>query len=152
MSFWDQVRRLFGGGGTAQQNAVRDAMLTRVGRRETFTALDIANDVTANDPHRSADDLRNASDAVHALFRDGLLTPLGYGLDASGSFAPQNSPPIQQAPVNVVSSVGAGSTLTVEQRLRWLEEMREFSWEMATPETRTRWRRARAAGRWDGSP
>lgn len=122
MSFWDQVRRLFGGGGTAQQNAVRDAMLTRVARRETFTALDIANDVTANDPHRSADDLRNASDAVHALFRDGLLTPLGYGLDASGSFAPQNSPPIQQAPANVVSSVGAASTpaptLTVEQRLR----------------------------------
>jgi hypothetical protein len=44
------------------------------------------------------------------------------------------------------------ATSTVEQRLRWLEEMREFSWEMATPETRSRWRRARAAGRWDGSP
>jgi len=44
------------------------------------------------------------------------------------------------------------ATSTVEQRLRWLDEMRVFSWEMATPETRARWRRARAAGRWDGSP
>lgn len=43
------------------------------------------------------------------------------------------------------------ATSTVEQRLRWLDEMRVFSWEMATPATRARWRRARAAGRWDGS-
>ena len=44
------------------------------------------------------------------------------------------------------------ATSTVDQRLRWLDEMRVFSWEMATPETRARWRRARAAGRWDGTP
>lgn len=43
------------------------------------------------------------------------------------------------------------ATSTVEQRLRWLDEMRVFSWEMATPATQARWRRARAAGRWDGS-
>lgn len=29
------------------------------------------------------------------------------------------------------------------QRLRWLEEMRTFSWNAATPETRARWRAAR---------
>ncbi len=116
MSFWDQVRRLFGGGGSAQQNAVRDAMLARVSRRESFTALDIANEVTSSDPHRTADDLRAASDAVLALYKDGLLTPLGYGQSPGGTFAPQSSPPTQKPPTNVVASVGA--TLTVEQRLR----------------------------------
>lgn len=39
---------------------------------------------------------------------------------------------------------------TLEQRLQWLDEMRTFSWQMASPETRARWRRRRAAGRWDG--
>ncbi|MFZ5444076.1 MAG: reverse transcriptase family protein [Myxococcota bacterium] len=118
MSFWDQVRRLFGGGGSAQQNAVRDAMLSRVARRESFTALDIANEVTASDPNRTADDLRSASDQVHRFFRDGLLTPLGYGQDASGNFSPQSSPPIQQPPPNVVSAVGGAPAQTPEQRLR----------------------------------
>lgn len=36
----------------------------------------------------------------------------------------------------------------VAQRLRWLDEARTFSWAMATPETRARWRRARERGRW----
>lgn len=39
---------------------------------------------------------------------------------------------------------------TLAQRIQWLDEMRTFSWEMASPETRERWRNARAAGRWDG--
>lgn len=118
MSFWDQVRRLFGGGGAAAQNVVRDAMLTRVARRESFTALDIANEVTAKDPNRTADDLRLAADLVHKLFRDGLLTPLGYGQDASGAFAPQSSPPVQPPPANVVSAVGGAASQTPEQKLR----------------------------------
>lgn len=33
---------------------------------------------------------------------------------------------------------------TLAQRIQWLDEMRTFSWEMASPETRERWRRARA--------
>lgn len=33
---------------------------------------------------------------------------------------------------------------TLEQRIQWLDEMRTFSWELASPETRARWRRARA--------
>jgi hypothetical protein len=33
------------------------------------------------------------------------------------------------------------------QRLRWLEDMRRFSWACATDETRARWRRARERGR-----
>ena len=77
VSFWDQVRRLFGGGGTAQQNLVRDAMLGRVARKERFTALDIANEVTANDPHRTADDLRLASDTVHPPVQRRAAYPAG---------------------------------------------------------------------------
>lgn len=42
------------------------------------------------------------------------------------------------------------ATSTLAQRIQWLDEMRTFSWAMASPETRERWRRARAAGRWDG--
>lgn len=116
MSFWDQVRRLFGGTGAAQQNAVRDAMLSRVARKESFTAQEIANEVTANDPHRTADDLRTNADLVHKLAQDGLLVPLGYKADASGRFGPQSSPPIQPPPANVVATVGA--TPSVEDRLR----------------------------------
>lgn len=116
MSFWDQVRRMFGGGGTAAQNLVRDAMLGRVARKERFTALDIANEVTANDPHRTADDLRLASDTVHRLFKDGLLTPLGYAPDSGGTFGPVSSPPLQVPPANVVAAVGGG--LSTEQRVR----------------------------------
>lgn len=119
MSFWDQVRRLFGGTGPAQKNAVRDAMLSRVARKESFTALDVANDVTAADPHRTADDLRKATDLVHQLAQDGLLVPLGYAQDAQGRFAPQGSsapPPVQPPPPGVVASVG--STLSVEDRMR----------------------------------
>ena len=33
------------------------------------------------------------------------------------------------------------------QRLRWLEEMRTFTWNAATPETRARWCAARARDR-----
>ena len=116
MSFWDQVRRMFGGGGTAAQNLVRDAMLGRVARKERFTALEIANEVTANDPHRTADDLRQVSDTVHRLFKDGLLLPLGYMLDPAGTFIPVSSPPLQVPPANVVAAVGMG--LTLEQRVR----------------------------------
>ncbi|MDP3153834.1 MAG: reverse transcriptase family protein [Archangium sp.] len=116
MSFWDQVKRMFGGGGTAQQNLVRDAMLGRVARKERFTALDIANEVTANDPHRTADDLRLASDTVHRLFKDGLLLPLGYAQDAGGTFGPVSSPPLVVPPPNVVGVVGSG--LSQEQRIR----------------------------------
>ena len=65
-------------------------MLGRVARKERFTALDIANEVTANDPHRTADDLRLASDTVHRLFKDGMLTPLGYQ-ESGGTFAPISS-------------------------------------------------------------
>jgi hypothetical protein len=32
---------------------------------------------------------------------------------------------------------------SVAQRLTWLEEMREFTWSAATPETRERWLRLR---------
>ncbi len=32
---------------------------------------------------------------------------------------------------------------TVAQRLTWLEEMRVFTWQAATPETRERWQRLR---------
>jgi len=32
---------------------------------------------------------------------------------------------------------------TIEQRLQWLDEMRTFSWSMASEETRARWRRAK---------
>lgn len=39
---------------------------------------------------------------------------------------------------------------TLAQRIQWLDEMRTFSWEMASPEIRERWRNARATGRWDG--
>lgn len=39
---------------------------------------------------------------------------------------------------------------TLAQRIQWLDEMRTFSWAMASPGTRERWRQARAAGRWDG--
>ncbi len=116
MSFWDQVKRMFGGGGTAQQNLVRDAMLGRVARKERFTALDIANEVTANDPHRTADDLRLASDTVHRLFKDGLLLPLGYAQDSGGTFGPVSSPPLVVPPPNVVGVVGSG--LSQEQRIR----------------------------------
>ena len=42
------------------------------------------------------------------------------------------------------------ATSTLEQRLAWLDEMRVFSWELASPEVRERWRRARAYGRWTG--
>lgn len=107
---------MFGGGGTAQQNLVRDAMLGRVARRERFTALDIANEVTAHDPHRTADDLRLASDTVHRLFKDGLLTPLGYQQDSGGTFGPSSSPALQPPPANVVSAIGGG--LSLEQRVR----------------------------------
>jgi RNA-directed DNA polymerase len=116
VSFWDQVKRMFGGGGTAQQNLVRDAMLGRVARKERFTALEIANEVTANDPHRTADDLRLVSDTVHRLFKDGLLTPLGYQQDSGGAFGPASSPPLQVPPANVVATVGSG--LSLEQRVR----------------------------------
>lgn len=94
MSFWEQVKRMFGGGGTAHQNLVRDAMLGRVARKEPFTALDIAGEVTANDPHRTADDLRLASDTVHRLFKEGLLLPLGYAQDTPGTWGPVSSPPL----------------------------------------------------------
>ena len=100
MSFWDQVKRMFGGGGSAQQNLVRDAMLGRVARKERFTALEIANEVTANDPHRTADDLRLVSDTVHKLFKEGLLVPLAYSQDAGGTFGPTASPPLQVPPAN----------------------------------------------------
>lgn len=33
------------------------------------------------------------------------------------------------------------------QRLRWLEEMRTFTWRAASNETRARWRAARERGR-----
>ncbi|MFT3707795.1 MAG: reverse transcriptase family protein [Archangium sp.] len=124
MSFWDQVRRMFGGGGTAQTNAVRDAMLSRVAKKESFTAQEIANEATANDPHRTADDLRAAADTVHRLAQDGLLVPLGYKSDATGRFGPVASPPLQPPPSNVVASVGSAGTtntsssLSVEDRLR----------------------------------
>ncbi len=36
---------------------------------------------------------------------------------------------------------------TLAQRIQWLDEMRTFSWAMASPETRQRWRRAREARR-----
>ena len=36
---------------------------------------------------------------------------------------------------------------TLAQRLDWLDEMRTFSWEMATPATRERWQRAREGRR-----
>ena len=39
---------------------------------------------------------------------------------------------------------------TLAQRIQWLDEMRTFSWEIASPEIRARWRNARATGRWDG--
>lgn len=42
------------------------------------------------------------------------------------------------------------ATSTLAQRIQWLDEMRTFSWQMALPETRERWRRARVAGRWCG--
>ena len=44
------------------------------------------------------------------------------------------------------------ATSTLAQRIQWLDEMRTFSWQMASPETRERWRRAREAGRWGGDP
>jgi len=37
---------------------------------------------------------------------------------------------------------------SLAQRIQWLDEMRTFSWAMASPETRERWRRAREIGRW----
>lgn len=43
----------------------------------------------------------------------------------------------------------AGSTLS--QRIQWLDEMRVFSWTMASPETRERWRRLRESNRAFGS-
>ena len=36
---------------------------------------------------------------------------------------------------------------TAAQRLRWLEEMRTFSWNAASPEVRARWRAARERAR-----
>ncbi len=42
------------------------------------------------------------------------------------------------------------ATSTLAQRIQWLDEMRTFSWEIASPETRERWRRAREIGRWHG--
>ncbi len=39
------------------------------------------------------------------------------------------------------------ATSTLAQRIQWLDEMREFSWLMASPETRRRWRQAREAHR-----
>jgi len=38
------------------------------------------------------------------------------------------------------------ATSTVLQRIEWLEEMRTFTWNLATPEVRERWRRARLNG------
>lgn len=37
----------------------------------------------------------------------------------------------------------------VLSRLRWLEEMRRFTWAAASEETRARWRAARERGRCD---
>lgn len=40
------------------------------------------------------------------------------------------------------------ATSTIAQRLRWLDEARTFSWQMARPESRERWLRLREWGRW----
>ena len=58
--------------------------------------------------------------------------------DDEGGFTYEVSPPMLLR--------FAASSLA--QRLQWLDEMRTFSWEMASPETRSRWRNAREPGRW----
>src|SRR5688572_13332133 len=109
MAFWDKVKGFFGGdggsgGGKSElEKKVRDAMLARVGRRESFSALDIANDVTGGDAFRTVDDIRECCLLVDELFaKQSLLAPFGYQRAFTGpSGTALYSPPAGQQPVVV---------------------------------------------------
>ncbi len=127
MGFWDKVKSAFGGG-TPLEVDVRNAMLARCARREAFTALDIANDVTGNNPNRTVDDIKAVTLAVDTLHGQKLLEPFGYSRDSTFRFVPpalgapppaqqqsqQPAPPRPPAPgtVNVVSQVGVSPPRT----------------------------------------
>jgi len=122
LGFWDKVKSAFSSSAPLDVD-VRNAMLARCARRESFTALDIANDVTGNNPNRSVDDIRACTQAVDRLHEQKLLEPFGYTRDASFRFVPpalnqnvqqqqqqqqQAPPPRPPAPgqVQVVNQVG----------------------------------------------
>lgn len=132
MSFWDKVKRLMGGSGGALEVSVRQAMLARVARRETFSPLDVANEVTAADQHRTADDLRQAGEIANRLFDDKLLEPFGYARDRGGSFVPpaQGNAP---APPPQQSSSGAGVVAQVN-----LQQLQGVFSQVFSPEQKVR--------------
>ncbi len=116
MSFWDSVRKFFGGGESSLEGQVRAAMVARAQRRESFTALDIANDLTGTNPARTVDDIRAVTLLVDPVFQKQVLAPFGYQVTPGGQYhppegvgAPGAVPPrvgATQPPVNVVSQLG----------------------------------------------
>jgi retron-type reverse transcriptase len=119
LGFWDKLKQTFSSAAPLDVD-VRNAMLARCARKESFTALDIANDVTGNNPNRSVDDIKAVTLAVDRLHEQKLLEPFGYTRDAAFRFNPpaqqqQQNQQQQQAPapkppapgqVQVVNQIG----------------------------------------------
>jgi hypothetical protein len=127
-SFWDNVRRVFGSRDFDLEAKVRQAMLSRAARRASFTAMELAGELTAQTPGRSLQDLKTVSELVARLFTERLLESFNYARDGQGSFvagqaAPLQSPPPGVPPPTVVTSVrvpvpGLGKPAGVGAQLR----------------------------------
>ncbi|MFT3840001.1 MAG: reverse transcriptase family protein [Myxococcaceae bacterium] len=117
LGFWDKFKSAFTSAPPLDVD-VRNAMLARCARKESFTALDIANDVTGNNPNRSVDDIKAVTLSVDRLHEQKLLEPFGYTRDASFRFnPPQQQQQQQQAPPPVAPKPPAPGQVQVVNQI-----------------------------------
>lgn len=127
MGFWDNVKRALGmggsggAGGTGSGGAggdavarVERAMRSRASKRQSFTAFDVADEVLAGEPNRTAQDVAAVCDIVEQLFRGGLLAPQSYArrmIGARAVFEPATGVPAGAAPTALSSTPGGAQPL-----------------------------------------
>lgn len=74
--FWDKVKSFFGGGGGGASAPVRDAMVARAQKKESFEARDIAAQLLGANPPEDA--VQKIGAEVEAAFQAGAISAFGY--------------------------------------------------------------------------
>ena len=111
MSFWDKIKKAFGGGGNdggdggddlpghdpALVRAVSAIIASRCEQLAKFEAVDIADVVTQDIPGRSVAQIREACAVVEALFTAGRLASFNY-TRTGNIYHPLGQPPTQSSP------------------------------------------------------
>jgi len=110
MGFWDKIKSLFGGGAPSSsprsplEQRVEQIVLLSVARRDLFEAIDIAERATASNANRTVGEVTQACLAVHRLYEEGFLGPLGYTrtkLTGNWVYHPKDADPASYGPPTI---------------------------------------------------